>query len=72
MKPEDYYFDLWAVRGFLRQRWYWHLKSAKNHEIVFSGQSRGYADRHSAIHGINIARAVGWQTEIQPLAKRER
>jgi uncharacterized protein YegP (UPF0339 family) len=67
LDPREYYFDLWHVRGWRGTRWYWHLKSNRNHEIVFSGQSSGYKTRAGAMHGIHIARAVGWNTVMQEL-----
>lgn len=37
-------FEVFRRMTFRGRRWFWHLK-AKNHEIVCSGQSSGYANK---------------------------
>jgi uncharacterized protein YegP (UPF0339 family) len=67
-RPSEY-FELWSQRTLMRGvRFYWHCKSAGNHEIVFSGQASGYSSKANAEKGIAIARRT---SELTPIVVRQ-
>lgn len=50
-------FEIFRRMTFRGRRWYWHLK-ARNHEIVCSGQSSGYANKADVLKIIDKIAAV--------------
>jgi uncharacterized protein YegP (UPF0339 family) len=50
-------FEVFRRMTFRGRRWFWHLK-ARNHEIVCSGQSSGYANKGDVLRIIDKIAAV--------------
>ena len=50
-------FEVFRRMTFRGRRWFWHLK-ARNHEIVCSGQSSGYANKGDVLKIIDKIAAV--------------
>lgn len=50
-------FEIFRRTTWRGRRWFWHLK-ARNHEIVCSGQSVGYANKGDVLKIIDKIAAV--------------
>ncbi len=50
-------FQVFRRMTFRGRRWFWHLR-ARNHEIVCSGQSSGYANKGDVLRIIDKIAAV--------------